>query len=98
MFYKNLILQLDDIFQLKYVLPTQSTMLFSRRKKPHKNSNKNRKQQKQRMMFFLPLQEMTLFIDTCITVYGPVSVTSWANIFKLHNVDPGLESSSPADP
>lgn len=41
---------------------------------------------------------MTLFIDTFFTVYGPISVTSWANIFKLHNDDPGLESSSPADP
>lgn len=37
-------------------------------KTPLKNDNKNRKQQKQRMMFFLPLQEMTLFIDTCFTV------------------------------
>lgn len=57
MLYKNLILQFDNIFQLKYVLPTQSTMLFSRRKeKPHKkNNNKNRKQQKQRIMIFFPL-------------------------------------------
>lgn len=39
MLYKNLILQFDNIFQLKYVLPTQSTMLFSRRKeKPHKKT------------------------------------------------------------